>query len=299
MKVYLTIPQPSRGLQRIADALTRYAPPSVEVVESIADADLVVLYAIGRCEQLTAQAEWLTSLGKKYAVIQVCLRSTQKPHVFDWYDLWDEATVVWSYYDLVRLCREDGSTYWVHNSPRLYHAPLGADAEVFKYDPNVRKIFTIATSGSSYLSESVRECWLATIPIEDSAVFHVGPRLQRSKSSRAVVVYSDDCDDICLSASYQQCAYVSALRRKEGFELPGIEGLLCGARPICFRGHDWEWNYGSFAEYIEETDRQGVIDQLVELFRGPYRVVAEQEITAARERFNWETICKGFYDKIL
>ena len=301
MRIFLKPPQTSRGLQRIADALTRYAPQGVEIVDNQANADLVILYAIGRCEALKERAGWLRQWGQKYAVIQCCLRSTQKPNTLDWWWLWSNARLVWSYYNLQHAILEDDwlvPDHEMRHFQNFYHAPLGADAGVFWPDQNVDKDFTIATSGLSYLSESVRECWLAA-GIAHGNVFHVGPELRFRQPTNGIV-FSNNCDDNWLSAYYQQCKYVSGLRRKEGFELPAVEGLLCGARPILFDNPDFVHWYRPWGVFIKETDRQGVIDQLVEIFCGGYHLpVTEEEVAAARERFNWQTIIGGFYERIL
>lgn len=293
MRIYLQPPQPSRGLQRIADALVRYKPEWVEVVSDEAQADLVVLYAIGRRDAILAKATEILRRQQEYVVIQVCLRSTQKPNTKDWRGLWRWATMVWSYYDLDRASADDGV---YAKLPNFYHAPLGADAEVFYprwQNPMVPTQFVIATSGLSRLSESVRECALAAAEV-GKHVFHLGPQLQLGGHA----VCRTNISDNALANVYSACEFVSALRRKEGFELPGIEGLLCGARPICFNTPDYRWAYGNHAIYIEETDRQGVIDQLVQLFRHGAPPVTAEEREAAVKRYNWETIVGGFYERL-
>jgi len=41
-----------------------------------------------------------------------------------------------------------------------------------------------------------------------------------------------------------------------------------------------------------------VIDQLVELFKRGARPVTAEEREQAVERFNWETIIEGFYERL-
>jgi glycosyltransferase involved in cell wall biosynthesis len=291
MNIYLTPPQPSRGLQRIADALTRYAPTGSEIVTNLYDAELVILYAIGRQDSITEKAHSIKQRGQRYAVMQACLRSTMKPHTSGWRYLWDNAECVWSYYDLQAAIMVDGGTGTAGN---FYHAPLGADAEVFyPAHSNLRATkFVIVSSGLSRLSESVRECWEAA-KIFDRQVLHLGPL-----KPPVYVTTVNGVKDDALAVLYSNCEFVSALRRTEGFELPGIEGLLCGARPICFDTPDYRWNYGDHAEYIHEGTRAEVVEQLIALFKHGARGVTEEERADAVERFNWETIIGGFYDHI-
>lgn len=292
MRIYLQPPQPSRGLQRIADALVRYKPEWVEVVDNEYAADLVVIYAIGRNKQLREWAWRLRNRKTKYAVIQVCLRSTMNPDVRDWSPLWGHAAVVWSYYDLVRLGLEDGVCI---EFPNFYHSPLGADASVFyPRDRDEHCSYVIASSGLSRLSESVRECWLAAEAV-DRNYLHIG--MKHGPFGGRPDFISGVSDDE-LAEHLSDCEFVSALRRKEGFELPAVEGLLCGARPICFDTPDYRWAYGNHAMYIQEVDRQGVIDQLVQLFKHGAPPVTEEERQRAVERYDWAKITSGFYGRL-
>lgn len=301
MKVYLKPPQPSRGLQRIADALMKYKLEWVEVVSDEHEADVVVIYVIGRQRQVTEQAKAIEASGRRYAVIQVCLRSTQKPDTWDWWHLWRWAKVIWSYYDLPAAIDVDsGDGKVLEQLGNFYHAPLGVESEVFYYrgwkpDTDYNNQYIIATSGLSRLSESVRECRVAAGQLR-GYTFHVGPKVY---SKPPCITFSDGCSDDKLARYYSQCQFVSALRRKEGFELPAAEGLLCGARPIAFDTPDYRWIYKSWAEYIYEGTRQEVVDQLIQLFRQGARPVTQDEINEARQWFHWPTIIGGFYEKLL
>lgn len=298
MKVYFTPPQPSLGLERIATALRRYAPPNVSISTFPRNNDLTVIYAIGRRDAIERQVEDILKRGKKYAIIQVCLRSTMSPKTQDWFDIWRNAAVVWSYYDLDAAINADAEPLpgfdGYYHLPNFYHAPLGADAEVFQLQRNLKKggDYIIMSSGQSRLSESVRECHLAAREVGRESV-HLGADLKLP----FVHCYSSVPDSI-LRGLYNMCEFVSGLRRKEGFELPAVEGLLCGARPVVFDTPDYHWNYGPHAEYIQETDRQGVVDQLVELFKRGARPVTADEREQAVERFNWEKIVGGFYERL-
>lgn len=305
MRVYLQPPQPSRGLQRIADALRRYAPPSVEVLSFPRNADLTVIYAIGRRDAIQRQVADILSRGKKYAIVQVCLRSTMNPCTFDWVELWYGATCVWSYYDLLAAVDDDafGDQFYAVERFKMdvnfYHAPLGVDGEVFTADHDLsyrrrRGEYVIATSGSSRLSESVRECHLAAEAVGCGG-FHLGPQLRLA----GFPICGEGFSGKELAIIYTACEFVSGLRRKEGFELPAAEGLLCGARPIVFNTPDYHWNYKHWAEYIEETDRQGVVDQLVQLFRQGARPVTAHEREEAAHWFNWERVCGEFWQRCL
>lgn len=289
MKVFLETPTESRGIKRAYNALIRYAPSEIEVVDDEKQADLVILHIIGRLQGNTKRIEALQKRDQRFAMIQYCLRSTMNPHTSQWIDLWSEAEVVWSYFDLLALCAEDG----VIGNFTLYCCPLGSDASKFK-QLSQNKEFMIATCSKHALSESVRECAFAVKRV-GAKMFHLGHELRRGSD----IVCASGMSDEKLAEWYSKCKYVSGLRRTEGFEFPVIEGLLCGARPIVFdRAHYRQW-YDDFAVFIPENGRDEVIESLVRVFEGEYQPVSEVEKQLVRERFNWESIIKGFWERIL
>lgn len=305
MRVYLQPPQPSRGLERIATALRRYAPSTVEVLSFPRNADLTVIYTIGRRDAVWRQVADILSRGKKYAVVQVCLRSTMTPRTDDWLEIWRSAEIVWSYYNLQRAIamdatnNDDGSVthdiqYQVFAN--FYHAPLGVDGSVFyPRDRDSHCSYIVVSSGLSRLSESVRECWLAAEQV-DRDYLHIG--MKHGPFGGRPDFINDVTDDY-LAEHLSDTEFVSGLRRKEGFELPAAEGLLCGARPICFDNEDWRWNYKNWAIYINEGSRQDVVDQLVNIFKqGPLPVTAAEREEAAHW-FNWERIVGEFWQRCL
>lgn len=286
-------PHWSKAIQRIAAALKQYVPPDVTIVESPHDADLVVIHVIGRRNQIQTEIDWALERGQRYAMAQYVLRSTQKPNTAEWLGIWQQAALVWSYYDLPALCVEDGGAYTGTN---FYHAPLGVHRSTF-YDRrklNGTRPFVAMTHGTSWLCEGVRE---ATIAARDVGrpVWHLGPHVRKADGMLA----EHDVTDDKLATRYSECDYVCALRRTEGFELPAAEGLLCGARPVLYdRPHYRHW-YGDFAEYIPEGDRPHVVDALRALFRRPIRRVSEVEQMAAAALFHWPTIAEGFWAQCL
>lgn len=283
MRVY-TIPPPhqSLGLQRIGDALAEHAPEWVQQVTDWREADVVVLHVVGRLDAVMRQVAEIRAAGKRYAVVQYAFRSTQKPETALWRPLWDGAVAVWSTYRL--------------ETDRLYHAPFGVSAEfqaAATAVPPVERRWAVATSGFSWLTESVRECALA-VRVTGGRVLHVGPEMHRDW-----VDCVSGIEDRMLSMFYRDSAYVSGLRRIEGFELPAAEGLVCGARPICFdRLHYRDW-YGGWAEYVEEGTRDEVVAALTALLDRPYRTVTDSERRAAAARFDWSALVPTFYGRMV
>lgn len=288
MKVFADNVIDDLAVSRVAAAVKKYAPPGVKLVNSEAEADLVMLYCFGRRKHFKWHAESLTKLGKKYAMLQLAIRSTMNPNTIDWLPVWKDAKVVWSYYNLPALCKEDG----VSGNFNFYQTPLGVDDAFFE-TPTARK-YIIASSGHGYLTESARECILAAANVGRPS-FHVGPVI----ISRPNVDFSNGIDDEQLAKKYSACEFVSGLRRTEGFELPVIEGLMCGARPVVFdRPHYRMW-FDGLAEFIPETSREPIIKDLTKLFKKGARPVTDKEKQIVKKKFNWETIIKGLWRELV
>jgi D-inositol-3-phosphate glycosyltransferase len=300
MKVFVKSPDGlSRAMARVSDALAEYTPTpipneaeSIYIVNNVPEADLVVLHVVG--EEGITEAAKLKAAGKKYAVIQYCLRSTQKPNTAHWFETWNNAECVWSYYDLKQLMSEDGISEENQNQIAFFYAPLGVDTDSFRHWASVPKKYTILTSGYVAETECVKEASEAVKTVQGK-MYHLGPKLINESHVTSVVGIDDDT----LSQAYSRSKYVAGLRRTEGFELPAAEGLLCGARPICFdRPHYRKW-FDDFAIFIKEGSPEDVTAQLTTLFQTEYAPVREDEIARAAMRFHWPTIIGGFWQKIL
>jgi len=289
MKVYLQPDNDSRGILRVAEALTRYAPSSIEIVSSPQDADCEVIHVYGRHDKVRDRIIDLRAKGRQYVMIQYCVRSTMRPNTFDWMTMWQRAKFVWSYYDLFRLCDEDKT----RGEFSFYYAPLGVDPEVFK-QTTTAKGFIVAACSQHALAEGARECALAAKRVK-MPMFFLGHELRRGDD----IVCRTGLSDTELARWYSGCKYVSGLRRCEGFELPVIEGALCGARPIVYdRPHYRKW-FNEFAIFIPELDRDAVTDSLEKVFSGYYGEINENDKMLIRERFDWEEIAQGFWKRVL
>lgn len=286
MKVCVDVPTGlSRAMWRTAEALKRYAPPWVEFVCE-ADAQLVFLHTIGY--DAVDYSFKLQAQNKHYAVLQYCLRTTQRPNTREWVTFWALSRGVFSYYDLNALAREDGIT---RDIPKFVRVPLGVDSNVFYPRPMLHHPYLAFTSGYVAQSECLEEVADAAARV-NGLVFHLGPAgtVNRDNNFSALDISDDE-----LAQKYSASRYVTGLRRTEGFELPCAEGLLSGCRPILFdRSHYRDW-FGDFAEYVPEGGPATVTNALEEIFRRPYRAVCEPEIARAREIFSWEKFANAVW----
>jgi glycosyltransferase involved in cell wall biosynthesis len=272
----------SRSLHRVAAALAKHAPPWATVVPRDSDADVVVHHMIG----LTGWAEQLardTAAGRRYVAIQYCLRTTEDPRPEAWLPIWRGAALVWSYYDLEA---------WAGASD--FHSlisPLGVDGDVF-IPYNVPRQYRIGTSGYVAETEGVQEAYDACVRT-GGRQFHLGPIDLGPAMSFAMGVTDPE-----LAQQWSACDYVAGLRRGEGFELPALEGLACGARAVCFDAPHYRRWYGEHADYIPEGGADAVTDALASLFTGPTRRVTQAERDHVVDVFSWPRIAGAFWDAL-
>lgn len=295
MKVYCeTPPDLSKAMGRVVAALKREAPrKTIQFVDTVDEADLVVLHVIGYPETIKAVAACKT-LGKEYVIIQYCIRSTQRPNTRDWTNVWSNARLVWSYYELGDLVLEDmqaGDPLFKFN---FYCSPLGVDPIFTRFEPYEVKYFTLVTTGYVAESESVSEA-AAAVERVGGRHFHLGPKSVAPKAH----MFGLNISDFALADVYNRSCWVSGLRRAEGFEMPAAEGLCAGARPILFDAPHYRRWYDGLADFIPEGSPDEVRESIVQLFERGYRPVSDGERAEACERFDWKRIIPGFWEGVL
>lgn len=287
MRVFAEPDRADFAIHRVVNAIKKYAPSVVEFVETEKAADLVILYAYGFRRHTKYHIDRLREKGKKSAIIQLSIKSTPNPKTKDWIYIWRKAELVWSYLNLSELCNEEG----VEANFNFYYAPLGVDAEVFKETKSKRK-FIIAGTGTGRRHSN--ECKNEIISAANSLgkkVFQLG-----NGESSKTIIYSNRMDDKKLTKYLSLCEFVSGLHRVEGFELPVIEGLLCGARPICFDQPHYRAWFNDFAEFIPEDEN--VVKSVGKIFMKGARPVTDKEKKYVENHFNWEAITKGFWNRL-
>ena len=294
MKVYLTPPSHlSKGIHRVADALKLYAPADIQVVDTLPEADLRVIHTIGWAGMGEAMAAC-----PDYAIFQYCVASTEDGNLRHWaQDVWQEAKLVASYYPLQEELHQVGLK-GLADLCRFYLTPLGVDTAIFKPRPiPTHAGYLVGTSGYVAETECIRE-WAEVCYQQQAQQFHLGPSFGWGDAVYRVPGWSG-LTDTALAMEWSDCQFVSGLRRTEGFELPAAEGLCCGARPVLFdRPHHRRW-FEDRAIYIQETDYADVVRQLREVVTDPYPIVMSEEIAWAAERFSWERMAAGFWQRLV
>lgn len=286
MKVFAEADRADFAIHRVVNAIKKYAPSGVEFVKSEDEADLVILYVYGFRRRTKYYIDRLHEKEKKHAIIQLSIRSTPNPKTEDWIPIWEKAELVWSYLNLPELCNEDG----IKANFNFYYAPLGVDSKIFKETKSRRKFIIANTGTGSRFSDECKNEVISAARTLGKNIFQLG------YGPRSDVAYSNGMDDKMLANYYSRCEFVSGLHKVEGFELPVIEGLLCGARPICFdRPHYRHW-FDKLAEFIPEDDN--ITDNVRKIFQKGAKPVTDKEKKYVKNHFNWEKIIEGFWQTL-
>lgn len=288
MRIYAEVLPKSLGrvVYRINKNLKLYAPPWAEFVKDPTTADVQIMDVIGK-----GSLEFIKN--DNYVILQHCFLITETSDPDFWCPIFDKAKIVISYIDLPTLTKR--------NSFRFLRTPWGADPSVFFSSNQGQRELTVLSTGYVSSTESIEEAYRAVVRCEGSMInighnFRFGSRF----SSR------ENISDEELRRLYEKSKYVIGLRKVEGLELPIIEGLLCGARGICYNADHYKYWFGDLVEYIEEDPLSAlgvpysnyVENQIYELISKPVRVVSEEEKELVRNKFSWETIYKRIWEEL-
>lgn len=291
MKVYAEPPIENFCMDRICRALKKYAPKEILFLNKQEEADLIIIYAHGLRKSLWWQVSKIKYEDKKCAVIQLQLKNTVNPSTYDWLDIWRKADLVWSYYDLPSWCAEEGNPA-IFN---FYHAPLGVDSSLF-VESEIDKKYTIGIHSKGWSRESLREVVTAARNVGGKVLVFDDPKDYGEGVEFTGIIKDNDSK---MAHFYSQCKYIAGLRRVEGFELPVIEGLMCGARPVCYDIPSYRIWFNGLAEFVSDEGRDKIIPALENIFRTNPRPVTLDEKEFVKNKFNWETIAHGFWKHFL
>jgi glycosyltransferase involved in cell wall biosynthesis len=171
--------------------------------------------------------------------------------------------------------------------------PWGVDGTVF-YPRAVPRDRIIMTTGEDDKGEVIRDCLEAGRRARGltGQSIQVGYPFDWSTNP---VIKRDIFDDE-MAQCYSSVHYVSGLRRGPGFELPVIEGLACGARPVCFDQPWYRYWFEDHAVFLPE--KENMTEELVELFKNDPAPVTAEEREVVLSKFSWPVIATNFWESV-
>jgi tRNA (mo5U34)-methyltransferase len=278
VKIYATVdPVHSRAIHRVNAELQNHAPDGVEFVMDPRAADLQILHVVG-------SLEFNQLVHPRYVLFIHCYWRAYEPF---WASILRDAALVVSTYDLGGVASRERFPF--------RRAPYGVDGSVF-YDRQLPRDRIVLTTGYATDLEPIAECREAAMAAGDRAphLIQVGAPFWQDGSAELHEGVSDDE----LAALYSRSHYVSGLRRKEGFELPVLEGLACGARPVCFDDSGYRHWYDGHAVFVAEQPPAELVRELTSVFSQVPNPVTQAEREEILERFSWSVICADLWREI-
>lgn len=277
------LPEPanmSQAMVRVARWLRAHAPACVRFVPAPEGADLAVLHVIG------SDALSYESPARATAVIQYCMKTAGGTRE-QWAAWWRRQGMVASYYDL---------SADVPEGTPFVHVPLGVDARTFRPIGDARRD-AVMTSGyvAGPGAEAIEEAAIAAA-VAGLRTFHLGPRPTGMGRPPARWRSAHGIPDGELALELSGCLWASGLRFVEGFELPALEGLMCGARPVMFDRPEARRWFDGHAVFVPERSGAELVGILSAVFSRPPAPVTPAERAEAARKFDWAGVAGRFWD---
>lgn len=267
-------PNFGKAFGRISKALHKHTPDGVEWVKD--NQDLTLLHVVGGEEYEMAQKLDLS----KTILVNHCVFTTAMP-IPMWEVLWKEAGLTISFHPI--------DTYTTEKI-NFFRTPWGADTSEF-YSTNQSRTIKAFMTGHVAATEcldSVYEACKAT----DNFVFHTGENFKWDTRWYKYRSYMNDAEFL---NTLNKAQYVTGLRKFEGFEMMCLEGAMTGAVPIVPDEPTYDF-YKDFGIFVDM--KSDIVSQLIDIFRAEYVPLDSEKVAYVREKFSWNTICAGIYDRV-
>lgn len=262
------------AFKRISLAMHAYAPEEIQWT-SYDDCDIMLVHVVG-----PGEVQWLNK-PKPKIILQQCYFTAQSDKI-DYPLFWKNALLTVSFHNL---------NNYTDKNFNFYHMPYGAKSSLFKYMPEIKKENTIFTTGEVYETEGLDKIFNAVKTIKGTMI-HTGNNFGWDTTYYKNFSLLPDSKFVQLLNS---CKYVSALRFIEGFELLGVEGLMCKLRPIIPENDTYNW-YRKYAYTIDT--KQDIHEQLVSILSQAPRPFTDEEYNEIIATFDWKVIIDNFFKKI-
>jgi hypothetical protein len=258
---------------KISTAFHKHAPSDVEWVDTVEESDIQMIHIIGPGEVEVIEKS------PNRILIQQCYFTAGYKDV-DYPSYWKDSLLTMSFHNLPDYTDVDFE---------FYRTAWGADPSLYRFLNRGPREIKAFTTGHVAKTESIDEVHSAIREV-GKTLYHTGENFSWKNGYRHLD-YMSESRLVYLLNSVQ---YVPCLRKIEGFELMGIEGLMCGARPIVFDLPTYDF-YKGHAEIISTKN---IEDQLVEIFSREPRPVTDKEYQEILEKFSWKNIISKIFTRI-
>jgi hypothetical protein len=268
-----TRPEWGLAFKRISNAIHDYAPNDIEW-SSFEDADLQIVHVVGagELEQL--------SKPKPTVIIQHCYL-TASSHEIDYPSYWEKALLTVSFHNLPK---------YTNKSFRYLGLPWGADDGIFTLT-NKQRIFKVLVTGEVAETEAIDKLYEACKEL-NVTMLHTGHNFGWDRKWYLNLPFLHDYAFVDL---LNQTEYVLAFRLIEGFEILGVEGLFCGARPIIPNIDTYDW-YRKWA--ITADTNQDLTSQFINILKDTPPLLTNQEYLEITSQLSWDHIISTLFTTI-
>lgn len=279
LKVYSRIHEPAgHAIYRINREFVKRAPPTVEFVDYVKQADFQIIHCLG--------AGSLTKIWhKRYILFQHNFLNADISNPNVWLGVFGQAMLVVSYADLPNQLKSTNFQF--------HMTPWGVDLSTF-VNRDCKRNTKLLTTGWSSFGEALRECYLAVKQRQQNMV-NVGADFNFGEGFKAVSRLTDAelCD------LYNDCEFVSGLRFNEGFEISIIEGLACGCRPICFDIPVYRKWFDGLVSFVPHCSGRALVRKLEDVLKRGAMPISRDEKIRLRTQFDWQQVVDSFWNRVL
>jgi len=286
-----------QGGARISKNLRKHSPNSIEFVNSYEEANFVIFH-----HQYLNDLNWYLHNCKKPMIFLISELQQDKSYFNDLFSN-PLLKMTYTFHPLDIL----GYTNVNQNTNHVY-APWGFDEEIFNVDAvkaiNSKRDNTII-SFSFYDSEHHSEIY-DSCRLTGGKMLHTDFRFHQFLRQGRVFdsnfhTFEKWISDDELKEWYMSCKFVSGMRSGAGFELPVIEGAICGAKPICFNSIYYRKWFEDFSLFIPEGEYDiDMTNNIIKHFNNSDNTkMTANEIKEVRNKFCWQTIATNFWKEVM
>lgn len=274
LRIYeYTNPAWGTAFKRISKALHDYAPENVKWIDYPGGAQIILVHVVGGGE--VPIMEDVLESGRKLLIVQHVVKTGG---TYNWNEYFKQAILSISFHDL--------HSYYPKDKFNAYSTPWGFDPKEFsKLDiPKNRKVI-----GTGYVAdtECLDKLYTACFNTKNY-MFHTGKDFEFGEYYKHVPWLTPEQFNIMLNS----VQYTSCLRDIEGFEMMGVEGLVCGAIPIVpdLSTYRWYRKHGIFIDMKKDIVKQ--LEDILVLTPTPPN---EDELEEVHQKFSWEYIVPAIF----
>lgn len=301
LKVYMKEKKEWTWGKRIVGAFHHWSPPWVEWTSLVSEADVVFVHLYSKDDIVDVES---MQREKPLVAFQHGIRFANAPMGL-FANVWEQSALTISFQPLDILMTKRKFAF--------FHMPWGADADKFRPSTTGERKAHVVLVGDHAEDESHGELLFAAAhaDIRVRHISHLVSNMCECLSTSSLLCSTTDalrgrrpCDfydrldssDATLIRELQTARFASALRKFEGFEMIGIEALLCGARPLVYDINEWYKDHSIIVPTGLSSD--ALFDALQVALRRVPDSVDETEMRYLHEKFSWQRIVPTMFERV-